>query len=523
MNTSYIYKILIITTLTTLTSCKEIGHADFGEISISGRNSSGADGSNDTEKDEGVSFDFQGATSVDQISDSLARVNWTSNSDAVAYSIHSVGGEEEVLIGLSWGQDNSSYAFTDLTPDTDFSIVVRMINNKGITGNNSNAVDFKTNRAPQAPSSLTLTSPLVTPDSETRPTFTITGEKEGDIITLYSDSCSTSVGEGALGADLSVEIRVEESLEAQAYTLFADAKNDLGYKSECSSSGVSYTVESCPSGYALVPEDSSLGVDKFCIMQHEAKAQAMNAGVAGDIEASGGSSSDWATIYHETDAPSGYRPISSSQGNPWSYINQSDASSACQNLGEGYDLISNSEWMSVARNAEAQSSNWSGGAVANGCLFTGNTGDDDACGYNEGGVASGDSRNAKSRLTLSNGSQIWDLSGNVWEWVDWTLGGSLSSTPPTDCDTSGGYEELPDLSCGSFSQDDYMPLNPSGVSPELYNSVYGLGRFRGGSGAALVRGGYYYGSGQVGLFSLSLSSGPEVSYASIGFRCVYRL
>ena len=100
---------------------------------------------------------------------------------------------------------------------------------------------------------------------------------------------------------------------------------------------------SCPTGFVEVPANSSLGVtSNFCVMQFDAKNVG---GVA----------------------------TSQALTSPWVSINQSDAKSECTSLGAGYDLISNPEQMTIARNAENVASNWSGGIVGTGMMPIGHS------------------------------------------------------------------------------------------------------------------------------------------------------
>ena len=134
---------------------------------------------------------------------------------------------------------------------------------------------------------------------------------------------------------------------------------------------------------------------------------------------------------------------------------------------------------------------------------------------NNSGQAAGSGWEQRRRHTLSNGQTIWDFSGNVWEWVDWSLGGALTSGP-TSCSSA----EFPSVSCGALSAAEYMPGNPGGAPAANYNRDYGLGYFYGGSGGAALRGGYWDAGTNTGAFTLVLYSGP--SFTSFGFRCVFR-
>jgi formylglycine-generating enzyme required for sulfatase activity len=269
-----------------------------------------------------------------------------------------------------------------------------------------------------------------------------------------------------------------------------------------SSSASSVTLSVCPSNYAQVPANSSLGVtNAFCVAQFEMKNVASVA-------------------------------TSQAASTPWVYITQTNAKTACTSLGTGYDLISNPEWMTIAREIEITASNWSSGAVGIGMLNRGHSDNSPASalavtdisdpyigtGNNSGQVA-GSGWEQGRRHTLSNGQTIWDLAGNVWEWTDWTLGGALASGPKS-CPAS--WTQFPFVSCGALSAANYMPGNPGGAPAASYNSNYGLGQFCGGSGGAALRGGRWSSGTGTGAFALYLVSVPSSTDTSVGFRCVYR-
>lgn len=238
----------------------------------------------------------------------------------------------------------------------------------------------------------------------------------------------------------------------------------------------------CPTGYTLVTGNPGIGTNDFCVMVYEAKNIS---GVA----------------------------TSEPNTSPWVSITALQAKTLCTNLGARFDLISNPEWMTIARDIESSASNWPSGSVGSGCLTAGNVGTNNACAYINGAIDFGGSRNPLASHTLSNGSVIWDLSGNVAEWVDWTLGGDFNEGPTT---CVAGATQLNTVSCSGLLPDDYLPQDTS------LSTANCIGNFNGGSFGAAWRGGVYSMTCTgAGLYDLAFQS-PSYSAAALGFRCVYR-
>jgi len=275
--------------------------------------------------------------------------------------------------------------------------------------------------------------------------------------------------------------------------------------------------------------------DDFCVMQFEAKAWDDASGNgdgevdAGEIDSDGCneascSTGNWGLANN--------LPASIDVGKPWRRIAQTSAKAECESLGAGYDLISNPEWMTIARNIEAQAANWSGGSVGSGCLFRGNNLTADACGYNAASdPESGSGRDTKAKLTLSNGEEIWDFSGNVWEWVDWTLGGTLAQVIPankayvlSDGGPRPAWREFNTLDTKISNGNEMETITWQPLDSSL-TSTNGIGQYYAGesySGGAAIRSGSYGGDLLTGVFTLRLSYNKEWTQSSIGFRCVYR-
>jgi formylglycine-generating enzyme required for sulfatase activity len=165
--------------------------------------------------------------------------------------------------------------------------------------------------------------------------------------------------------------------------------------------------------WIVVPVNTGgMGIDAFAVMKYEAKAfnDAYSDSTIDAFEADANG---------QGVAKLNYVPVGAADIQPWRSINANDSATECESLGANYHLISNPEWMAIAREVEMQGANWTGGTVGPGCLFRGNSGET-TCGYNSTtDPDSGTGRDANGKLVLSNVEEIFDLAGNVWEWTDW--------------------------------------------------------------------------------------------------------
>lgn len=167
----------------------------------------------------------------------------------------------------------------------------------------------------------------------------------------------------------------------------------------------------CPNGYISVPPLAPYTTQEFCVMKYEAKDDGNK------------------------------KPISKASGVPWIFIDRANAILKCRSVGRGFDLISNDQWQTIARNIAGVAANWSGNKVATGELNRGisdrmvNPIVDTNTVYDK--VESGEFKIEQSynalpafednpkepwssqRRThfLSNGNMIWDFAGNVSEYV----------------------------------------------------------------------------------------------------------
>src|SRR5690606_35856528 len=116
-----------------------------------------------------------------------------------------------------------------------------------------------------------------------------------------------------------------------------------------------------PEGWVEVPGDPNYGTDNFLVMQYEAKYDCTGDGIgdtaaACSAAADGGLGLDW----RDTDQDRA-KVVSTPEGAPIVHATWTQASTAICPVGT--HLITNDEWMTIARNAEAQSANWADGVV----------------------------------------------------------------------------------------------------------------------------------------------------------------
>ena len=260
----------------------------------------------------------------------------------------------------------------------------------------------------------------------------------------------------------------------------------------------------CPENFVLVPALEGYTERDFCVMKYEAKN-----------DGSGNA-------------------ISQAAGTPYVNINRLDSLAKCQTM-TGYDLISNNEWQSIARNIELVESNWSTGTVeGDKGLNQGHSdtipsealaasGDDNKACEGTGQTCNSTTWNSQRRThTLSNGEVIWDIAGNVFEWLKDL---NIVSYPPNAyisqiTDTS--HPNLEDLSGdlrtakGHFGPSgDYINLStPGGLGNGWLAKTTEQKQ-------GVLRGGNYLGFLDAGVFAVRLDVHNSLEKNSrIGFRCV---
>jgi hypothetical protein len=77
-------------------------------------------------------------------------------------------------------------------------------------------------------------------------------------------------------------------------------------------------------------------------------------------------------------------------------------------------------------------------------------------------------------------------------------------------------------SCNLLEANDYMPLNPAGITAANYDKTYGLGSVWPSNAGGILRGSHYTAADEGGMFGMDLTRDITFRSDRIGFRCVYR-
>ncbi len=252
----------------------------------------------------------------------------------------------------------------------------------------------------------------------------------------------------------------------------------------------------CPTNYIVVPGNSLFDTEAFCIMKYEA--------------------------VNVNSIPTGQ-----ASGTPWVTVSQTAAINLATTSCAGCHLVTEAEWLTVAHNILSVPSNWSGGSIDSGYIYSGHNDNspsspltastDDSDGYSGTGQTSG---NQRRTLTLTNGEVIWDLAGNVSEWVDATIAGGqhpgIASEPALtwkQWNTANLiFNGLPISSRPSYGTStaiDWTSGDGLGQLASNYTETTLMGFYRGG---------YWANTYNAGIFALALASAPSGTNAIIGFR-----
>ena len=275
-----------------------------------------------------------------------------------------------------------------------------------------------------------------------------------------------------------------------------------------------YSTFRCPKDYVGIPALSDYTTHGFCVAKYEMKE------IDGEI-------------------------VSSYEGSPKVSITQKKALAACEDLGKKYNLITNDEWQTIARNIEGHWLNWEEGYVGGEALNTGHSdraphkalaasaNDNNACYLTGTSCNLLEWKEQKRTHILANGKIIWDFAGNAWEWVkdgndfnypaanenqSFYISQITQWSHPGERSLKWGLTTTPRVAKDQFG--------PSGFYNALKRDLFGgLGyaKIGGDPGGAVARGGSYAEHPvDTGIFTVSTDWQRSSEAEYIGFRCVYR-
>jgi hypothetical protein len=383
---------------------------------------------------------------------------------------------------------------------------------------------------PVTPNAMLNVLPGHTPSFQKNLTIRVGGVNAGDTIKIYTDStCTLEIG-SAVATSATIDITTT-TLMPGIYTIYSRAIGIHNNPSACSSVSLTYEALFCPEGFITVPGNATFSTDNFCVMKYEAKALKND---TDELQLNGGTGTgSWASIYHPETYTTGYRPASVRDAKPWRWISQSDAKTACANLGAGYALINNPEWMTIAHNIENVAANWSNAAVGDGHLSRGHSDNspDEPCDALLENVHTncstlGATWNQRRTNTLSNGEVIWDFSGNVFNIIDWNIDTTKKAYIHADGAPLAAWRDWTALHADprNTSESDPMPTWTWSASNPNLTSAENIGRYHAGAvfvGGAARRGGAWLNGTDAGIFSLVLNATSGSTINDMGFRCSY--
>lgn len=312
------------------------------------------------------------------------------------------------------------------------------------------------------------------------------------------------------GTSINIDTLIEQGFLAQVPVgSGCSSSTDSCYNIKSVNNGESLTILAdsevliCPTGYVEVPGNSTYSTNDFCVMKYEAK------------DVGGVATSQAASL-------------------PWRNINQPTAITECSDLGPKYHLITNNEWMTIARNVDQVANNWTDNIVGgSGKIYTGNLGavpgsllaasTDDNDGYYGTGYSTG--ADNRRTLYLSNNNVIWDLSANAAEMTSTTItcsGSCTTAEMPFDASPASEWIFFSNISTyGQLSYDLIRPVNPS------WDYLQGTGKMFTSTTAGvhvIQRGGSRVNtglSGLAGLYAIDTSFLTTNTGGNNSFRCVY--
>jgi len=281
----------------------------------------------------------------------------------------------------------------------------------------------------------------------------------------------------------------------------------------------------CPAWFIKVPWNSEFNTTDFCVAKYEMSYIDSDTPNSCDTQYPSACTwnYDWNTVR--------YNPTKTSVSISWKYpitnIKQWEAIEACQKI--WWHLITNNEWMTVARNIELEPENWKTKVDGVTKYLMNWVSNNEELGCKKTGWNTETRTRAtktwspcdwwKNKLKLSNGEYIYDLSWNVWEhvnkantidWSDFNLWQTSIawSSNGANWDDDWVYDSVDMLKYGSKKllwKNNWM-----------WNLYYWNWR----SSNIFLRGGNASSGSHAGVFTLHLTRTSGDQDRNVGFRCV---
>jgi hypothetical protein len=480
----------------------------------------------------------------------------TGGSGILKHQLQVVLGSDTSTVLKTWADFTSSSTVTGLTLSaaTQYKVQIKAIDNAGnestVVTSDGWTVDIA---GPSAPTGLILGS---VPNSDiTTPTLSWTAATDngGSGVALYQvqvynvstgslNAWTTSTSGSAITGGTGMLINGGTYyMKVRA----VDTVGNLGSEAQ-SANWIATVVIICPNGYIPIPARSPYTSVSFCVAKYEMKLQ-----YDGIIIANGNDNNayNYDTDYENVTARSRYMAVSDLAGRPWSYIKRGENGSltgqgaieACQSLGNGYDLITNAQWQTIAQNTEEIPSNWTSGIVGTEMMYTGHSDNNPSnslavvnvndpydstqgsAGAPNSSQAAGSGKEQRRTLNLSNGEVIWDLAGNVLEWVKDNDATNFGASVYIDQITSGSHTTTGTV--GSLTGAAKYLFGPSGDYSSLNSSLHcglGYGYLNNGAAGGIFRGGCFTDGGTYsGIYRVIIGQSPIIANSIYGFRCVF--